>query len=74
MAKQLLDPADGISFLIQEMADLPEQIDVLRPIVAAPTTALERLDLRKFGLPEAEHVRRKVELFGNFSGGAIGSV
>ena len=72
LAEQLLDPADRVSLLIQELSDLPQQVDVLRPIVTAATPALERLELGKFGFPETEHMRRKVEFLGNFTGGAVG--
>jgi hypothetical protein len=44
------------------MSDLPQQVDVLWPIVTAATTALERLDLGKFRFPEAQHMRRKIKL------------
>src|SRR6516164_7951520 len=73
LAEQLLDPADRISFLIKELSDLPQQFNVLRPIVTAATPALERLNLRKFGFPKSQHMRRQFEFLGDFSGGAKGS-
>src|SRR6516165_11198642 len=68
LAEQLLDPADRISLLIKELSDLPQQVNVLRPIVTAATPALERLNLGKFGFPKSQHMRRQFEFLGDFSG------
>jgi hypothetical protein len=74
LAKQLLDPADRVPLLIEELPDLPEQVDVLGPVIAASTSAFERLDLRKFGFPEPEHMRRQFEFLRNLPGRAKGSL
>ena len=41
--------------------------DVLTPIHALAGAALYRLELRKLGLPEAQHVGRQLAQAGNFS-------
>ena len=74
LTEQLLDPPDRVSLLIQELSDLPQQIDVLWSIVSTATPALKRLDRWKFGFPETEDMGRKIEFFGNLSGRAIGRV
>ena len=47
-----------------------EQIDIVGPVVAAAAGALQRIDLREFRFPEAQHVLRHVELFGHFADSA----
>ena len=47
-----------------------EQVDVVGAIVAPPAAALQRLDVGKAGLPEAQHVLRQVEVFGDLADGA----
>ena len=73
LAEQLLDPADRVSFLIKELSDLPQQVNVLRPIVTAATPSFERLNLGKFGFPKSQHMWRNGEFLRDFSGGAKGS-
>ena len=53
LAEQLLHPADRITLLIEVLPDLPQQIDVFRPIIAPAATALERFDLREIWIPRS---------------------
>src|SRR5262249_3042731 len=49
-----------------------EEIDVVRPVVAAAAAALHRTDLREAALPESQHVLRHVEIVSHFADGAEG--
>ncbi len=49
--------ANRKALLIQEAADLPNDQDVLTLVIAAIAAPFDRLELRKFLLPVAKHVR-----------------
>ena len=49
--------ADGEALFIQQAANLPNDQHVLPLVIAAITAPLDRLELRKFLLPIAQHVR-----------------
>src|SRR6478672_13859789 len=49
------------------MADPAQEIEVVRPIVAAAATALHWLDLAEAALPEPQHVLRNVEFLRHFA-------
>ena len=40
-----LHAPDGVALAVQQVLDTPQQIDIVGPVVAAPTGALHRLDL-----------------------------
>ena len=61
-AKQLLDAADGITFLAQKAVDSAGKGNVGRPVIAAVARALERPKLGKLGLPIAQDVLRDSKL------------
>jgi len=54
--EQLLDTANGIPFLVEQLVDSPSEIDVRRPIVAAVAGALHRAKLRKARFPITQDV------------------
>ena len=69
--------ADGETLLVQETANLADHNDVMPLVVAPVATPLDRLELRKFLLPVAQHMRldatqiadfpnRKISLSGDF--------
>jgi len=49
--------ANGKSLFVQQAADLPNDQHVLPLVVAAIAAPLDRLELRKFLLPVAQHMR-----------------
>ena len=62
LAKQLLDPADRVTFFVQKTVDPPGQLNVVGPIIAAVAGALQRPQLRELGLPIAKDVLGDPEL------------
>ena len=73
LSEELLHSADRVPFLVEKLPDPPQQIDILRPIVTAASPAFERLDFWKFGLPEAQHMCRKIEFLRDLTGATKGS-
>src|ERR1700722_14344958 len=69
VGEQLLDAADRIAFLVEALPDARQQGDIPRPVVAPPAAALQGLQLRKFRLPEAQHMRRQIEVLGDLADG-----
>ena len=72
LPEQLLDPAYRVSLLIQELSDLPQQLNVLRPIITAAASAFQRFDLTETGFPETEDMLRQVEVIGDLANGTEG--
>ncbi len=67
--QQLLRALDRVAFVIEQAADLAQQVDVLGPVVAATAAAFQRPDLRELALPEPEHVLGHVEIVGDLADG-----
>ena len=67
LAKELLDPADGIAFLVEQAVDSPREVNVCGPVVAAVTRALHGLQLRKARFPIAEDVLGDPQLARQFA-------
>src|SRR5262249_1181386 len=63
-AQQSLHALDRIALNVKQIGDPSQQCDVVRPVVAPPATALQRLHLWELGLPEAQHVLRDVQVVG----------
>src|SRR5262245_8780655 len=72
LAQDPLHAADRVALAVQEVADAAEEIDVVRPVVAAAAAALHRADLGEAAFPEAQHVLRHVEIVSDFADGAEG--
>src|SRR4051812_29815232 len=66
VAKQLLDPADGIALVVEQPVDAVREIDVGGPVVAAVFRALHRPQ-RKLGLPIAQDVLGDAKLQRQFA-------
>src|SRR3984893_16785963 len=64
-----LHPADGVTLAVQKTADAPEQVDIVRAVVAPAAAPLHRLDLGAPGLPEPQHVLGDVEVGGDLADG-----
>ena len=62
---------DGIPFLVEETANLPDQHDVMTLIVPAISTAFYRLEIRKFLLPITQHVWLDVTQVADLANGEI---
>ncbi len=60
--QDLLDPFDGVSFIVKQMTDTLEQIDIVWAIIAAATASFHGLYLRKAGFPKAQNMLRQVEI------------
>src|SRR4029450_7653748 len=67
LPQETLNAADGIALAIKEMADSAQEIEVLRPVIAAPTAALHRPDLMEAAFPEPQAVVRKLEFLRHFA-------
>ena len=65
--QKTLNAADSIALAIEQMAYSAQEIEVLRPVIAAPTAALHRPDLMEAAFPEPQHVLRKLELLRHFA-------
>src|SRR5882724_9104319 len=65
-----LHPADGVALTVQKPANAPEQIDIVRAVVAAAPAPLHRLDLGEPGLPEPQHMLGDVEVVGDLADGS----
>src|SRR5690606_14480810 len=61
-AQQPLHALDRVALRVEQVAHPAQQRNVLRPVVAPSTTALEWLELRELRLPEAQHVLRDVKV------------
>ena len=61
-AQQFLYAANRIAILVKTFPDAAQQENVFRPIVATAAAALQRLQLWKLRFPEAQDVRRKIEV------------
>src|SRR5256886_12068836 len=67
LAPKPLNAADSIALAIAEMADSAQEIEVLRPVIAAATAARHRPDLMEAAFPEPPHVLRQLELLRHFA-------
>ena len=72
LAQEFLHAFNGVTLVVEHMPDALDQFHVLRPVIAAATAALHRLDLGETRFPEAQHVLRQVKVFGNLGNGAEG--
>src|SRR6185437_13816158 len=61
LLEQLLDALDRVAFLVEQALDQPQPVDVVRAVITPPAGPLERPDLGKAGLPEAQHMLRQVK-------------
>src|SRR5436305_2621831 len=57
-AQLLSRSRDSESFFVKQLLDAQHAFHILATIHALTGVALDRLELRKLGLPEAQHVRR----------------
>jgi len=57
----------GEAFLVEELLDPQDTLNIFAPIHALAGAALYRLQLRKFRLPKTQHVRRQAAQAGNFA-------
>ena len=62
-----LDPLDRVAFIIEEMTNAAQQVDVIGAVVTASTAAFHRLDLREARFPKSQHMLRKIEVLSNFT-------
>src|SRR5690606_19424623 len=69
---KLLDALDGVSLIVEHMANALDQLHVLRAIIAAAAPALHGLYLREAGFPETKHMLWKIEILGHFADGTEG--
>src|ERR1700682_5013077 len=63
--------ADGKSLFIQQAADLANDQHILALVIPAIAAALDRLELREFLLPIAQHVRLDAAEVADFTDGEI---
>jgi hypothetical protein len=60
---------DRVTLLVKVLSNPPQQIDIFWTVIAPAPTALHRLELREFGFPEPQHMRRQFELPYDFADG-----
>src|SRR5437763_345796 len=65
--QQLLDAADRVAFLVKALPDMAQQLDVFRAVIAPAAASLQRFQLGEFGFPEAQHMRRDIEILGDLA-------
>ena len=58
-AQQLLNAADGVAFLVEELVDAPRQFDIRGPVIAPVAGPLHGLQLRKARFPIAQDMLRR---------------
>jgi hypothetical protein len=58
---------DREAFLVEKLFDMQNVLDVFAAVHALSGAALYRLELGKFGFPEAQNVRRQMTETGNFT-------
>ena len=71
-AQDFLHPPDRHAFVMQQPLDAGQQRHIGGAIVAPPARTFDRPDLRKPAFPESQHMRGRLERFGNFTDGAKG--
>ena len=74
LAQQPLNTLDGVAVGIEEVFDVSEKVDVLRPIVTSPTASLQRADLMELRLPETQDMLGNIQIVGNLADRAKGSL
>ena len=67
LAQDLLNALDRVAVGVQQRANAPQQLHVLRAIVAPAAAPLHRPDLRKPAFPEPQDVLRNAKLASNFA-------
>ena len=60
LLEQLLHALDRVALVVQEAPDELQPLDVFGPVIAPSPRPLQRPDLRKPRLPEAQHVLRQI--------------
>ena len=63
--------ADGKPLFVQQAPYLPDDLHILPLIIAAVAAALDRLELREFLLPIAQHVRFDAAQIADLTDGEI---
>src|SRR5664279_4879317 len=63
----LAGPGDGESLVVEQLLDAQHIFHVTLTIHSLPSAALDRLELRELGLPEAQHVSRETAKAGYFA-------
>src|SRR5580704_11604667 len=70
-AQLLAGAGDGESLFVEKLLDAENALDVALAVQALAGAAFDRFDLRKFGLPEAQHVGGQVAEGGDFADAEI---
>src|SRR5687767_1500676 len=63
--------ADGEAFLVEQLADAPDEQHLVVLVVAAVAAPLDRLELREFLLPVAQHVRLDAAKLAHLTDGEV---
>src|SRR5262245_47281345 len=58
LAQNSLHAADGVTLAVKQVAYPPQEVDVVRPIVAASSATFHRLNFMEAALPKTQHVLR----------------
>src|ERR1051325_5910561 len=72
-AHQPLHALDRITLVIQQAANLAQQLHVLGSVIAPPAAPFQRPDLWELGLPETQDMLWNLELVGAPADGAKGA-
>src|SRR6516164_10605531 len=70
LAQNALNASDCVAFTVKQMTDAAQQVDVVRPVIAAAAAAFHRLDVGETAFPKPQHVLRHVDFIGDFADGA----
>ena len=64
IADMFLRTLDGEAFLVEKIANPLKKRDIVRPVIASATAALQRAQGGELGLPETKYMRRNVKMLG----------
>jgi hypothetical protein len=59
--------SDGVAFMVEQLVDDAQQLDVRASIHAVRAARLQRLDAAELALPVAKHVRLDPDNLGGFT-------
>src|SRR5690606_4268933 len=67
ITQDALHAFDRVTVAVKQPTDSFQQVDSLRPVIAAPTAPFHRFYLAEFAFPEPQHMFRHVQLVRNFA-------
>src|SRR6266436_7263832 len=69
LPEETLDAPDRVTLTIQKMANAAQEIEIVRPVIAATAATLHRPDLAEATFPEPQYMLRNLKLLRHFADG-----